>query len=88
MFNDPLTSGHPPERRLHQSVAQHEDTERPRGLRGHAVVLAQNRPGGEAAGAPGAVRERAISAFGFTSCLLFTLAQGGQFIISRVAYTI
>lgn len=52
MLNDPLTSGHPPEWRLHQSVAQHEDTERPWDLRGHAVVLVQNHPGGEAAGSP------------------------------------
>lgn len=74
MFNDPLTSGHPPERRLHPSVARHEDAERPRDLRGHIVVLAQNHPDDKAASTPRKVREKvkAISASRFTSCLFFT----------------
>lgn len=74
MFNDPLTSGHPPERRLYQSVARYEDAERPRDLWSHIVVLAQNHTDDEAASTPGKVRERvkAISASNFTSCLFFT----------------
>lgn len=75
MFNDPLTSGNPPERRLHQSVARHEDAERPRDLRRHIVVLAQNRPADPAAGAPGKVGEgvKAISA-SLPACLDFSSA--------------
>lgn len=90
MFIDPLTSGHPPERRLYQSVARYEDAERPWDLRGHIVVLAQNHPHDKAASTPGKVRERvkAIIASSFTSCLFFTFAQERQLIMSCVSYTI